>query len=339
MSLKVGTSLPRILCVVAAVLAVTGSAAADDAATAEALFNKGFADMQAGRHAKGCPAIAESQRLDPRPGTLFTLATCEEKWGHLASAMTRYGDYLALYERLPEDRKSTPKEKERARVARGRLEKLAPQVSELALLLPPEAPAGTIIKRDGDVVAVAALGVGLPLDPGEHTITSQAPGGQEWEEKITLANGEKRKVTVAVKTLPKSAPPEPEPERTGPNSRRIATYVAGGVGVAGLAVGAVTGGLTLATRSTIAQHCGASVKSTDPTACDLTGLNAVSTGRTLGWVSTAALVVGVAGLGTAVALFATEPRAAKTGVRGRWLSGGILSLGPDGALAGVRGAW
>src|SRR5690606_15567731 len=86
-------------------------AGAQDIAAAEALFDKGVADMKAGRHETGCKAIAESQRLDPRPGTLFTLATCEAAWGRIATAVSRYGDYLAVYARLPDDKKAAQLER------------------------------------------------------------------------------------------------------------------------------------------------------------------------------------------------------------------------------------
>jgi hypothetical protein len=108
--------------------------------------------------------------------------------------------------------------------------------------------------------------------------------------------------------------------------------VIGVAGVAGLVVGGVTGGLTLAKKSTVGQHCGAAVGSTDSTACDQTGLAAVSSGRTLGWASTAALIAGGAGVAAAVVMFTTEPR-------GRQLSGGILAVGPDRAIAGIRGTF
>src|ERR1700733_1971568 len=83
-------------------LAVFPSAASaqQDLAAAEALFNRGLADMTAGKYDTGCPAIGESYRLDPRPGTLFTVAECESKWGHYATASARYDDYLSLYSRL-----------------------------------------------------------------------------------------------------------------------------------------------------------------------------------------------------------------------------------------------
>jgi hypothetical protein len=54
----------------AAALLVAGAAHAQDTAAAEALFDKGVTEMEAGRYAAGCPALEESHRLEPKPGTV-----------------------------------------------------------------------------------------------------------------------------------------------------------------------------------------------------------------------------------------------------------------------------
>ena len=59
--------------------------------------------MLAGRYDTGCPELAESYRLDPAPGTLFTLAECERKGGNIATALARYDDYLQLFNRMSPD--------------------------------------------------------------------------------------------------------------------------------------------------------------------------------------------------------------------------------------------
>src|SRR4051812_14269869 len=96
--------------------ALAAPAAAQDIAAAEALFKRGLVDMEAGRYETGCKAIAESQRIDPHLGTLFTLAMCESRWGHTATAMTRFGEYLTRYERLAPDQQAN--QGERPKVAK-----------------------------------------------------------------------------------------------------------------------------------------------------------------------------------------------------------------------------
>src|SRR5579862_9466128 len=85
-----------------AFLATAIALAADPAQEA---FDRGVAQMEAGRFDLGCPAVEESYKLDPRPGTLFTLAECEASRGRIRSAVKRYDDYLAFWAALPPDKK------------------------------------------------------------------------------------------------------------------------------------------------------------------------------------------------------------------------------------------
>ena len=83
----------------AAARAQTSSAAA-----AEALFDDGRALMKQGDHARACPKLAESQRLDPAPGTLLALGVCWEAAGRIARA---HGAFVAARTRTTEAGTST----------------------------------------------------------------------------------------------------------------------------------------------------------------------------------------------------------------------------------------
>jgi hypothetical protein len=335
-------------------LALAAPAAAQDVAAAEALFNRGFADMKEGRFETGCPALSESYRLDPRPGTLFTLAECEAKRGRVASAVTRYGDYLALFSRLSPEAQS--KQKGREKIAADKKALLAPEVPELTLALPPDAPPGTVVKRDDAVVADAALGIALPIDPGEHRVTTQAPGGSVTELRVTVAKGEKKKLTLQVKGAPPASsgaspsdaappssapPPVAPPPDTGSSGQRTGAFVAGGVGAAGLIVGGVMGGLALGQKAKVDQHCAALV-------CDHEGQLAVGSGRSFALVSSIGVGVGIAGIGAAVILYLTAPSRPKQAGRGapppdsapaRRVNVGVWSAGYDGTAVGMQGVW
>lgn len=341
-----------IRCVVlAAALSFPAVASAQDIATAEALFKSGLADMEAGRYEKGCKALVESQRLDPRAGTLFTLATCEERWGRLATAVLRFEDFILLYERLPEDRRAP--HAARYKVAVETRDRLRLEVPRWTLSLPPDAPKGTVVKRDGEIVPEPALGLSMTVDPGEHVLTVEAPGRPPLEKKVTIARGQTLTLTLevpsskspapvvsaAVTASPTATPKSPPPE--GPGVRRTLVYALGGAGVAGVIAGGILGGLVLGNKGTIDAHCGAAIGEADPSACDATGLDAGNAARDLGLGSTIAFSAGGAALAAAVILFVTEPKSPppRTGKQAVSISVAPLRFGPEGAQLGVRGAF
>jgi len=281
-----------------------------------------MAAMEARRYEEACPAIEESYKLDPRPGTLFTLAECEAGWGRIATAVRRYDDYLTLYAALtPEKQK---KQGEREQIAREQKAKLSPLVPELTLNMPPGAPRGTIVTRDGAPVAESALGVPMPVDPGEHVIVVQAPGGTASEQRVTIEKGDKKGLLLEIRVLPlpdpqATIPPAPAPappDPGGPNGQRVAAWATGSVGLAALVVGAVTGGLAIAAKGTIDQNCGSGIGQPISTACNPTGKDAADRLKALGLGSTVGFVVGIAGLGTSVVLFVTAPKAQPSGAAG-----------------------
>ncbi|WP_437602640.1 hypothetical protein WMF28_13620 [Sorangium sp. So ce590] len=321
-----------VLALVLCPLAAAAPAAAQDSAAAEALFNRGLADMEEGRYETGCEAIAESHRIEPKLGALFTLAICESRSGRIAAAFTHFGEYLAQVDQLTPEQKS--RQGERPKVARQEHDKLARLVPELSLALPPGAPAGTVVKRDGRVVDSAALGAGVPAEPGEHVVSTQAPGGPVWETRIQLAQGEKKRVELQVKDT--SAPPA-----GGLSGRRAAMVVAGGVGAAGLVIGGITGALTLGKKSVVEEHCGSGIGVSDETACDQAGMDAADSASTTGLVSTIGFGVGLAGLGAAAVLYLTEPtqREPTVGATSRRIRAGVLAAGPQGVVLGASGVW
>lgn len=338
--------------------AIASPTRAQDIAAAKALFTQGLSDMKAGNFAKGCPELEASYKLDPRAGALFTLAACEASWGRLATAMARYDDYLSLYGRMTAAQQQA--QTERASYAKEQKAALGPLVPMLTLTLPADAPAGTAVKRDGTELTGAALGLPLPVDPGEHVVSVQAPGEAAVETRVTLRQGEKinlklkpkpsaaetimeKRPTVVYPTKtvtpppipPVASTPSPAPESEGdPSGQRVGAYVAGAFGVAGLIVGGVMGGLTLADKGVISQHCGIGG---DATACDDAGLAAAAGSKTRGLVSTVGFGVGLAGVAIASVLVLTEPKRANAGLPRMQV--GILGVGQGGATIGLQGVW
>ncbi|MDC3959057.1 tetratricopeptide repeat protein [Polyangium jinanense] len=188
----------------AALLAAPVAHAQQDPAAAEALFNRGLVAMQAGHFHVACPAFAESQRLDPRAGTLFTLAECERLSGKIASASAHYAEYLRLFDGMPAPLRQ--KHAERATIARKEKAAIDPTIPTLTLVLPQTAPPGTRVTRDGIELGAASLGTALPVDPGEHLLTTWVPGTPPIEQRVIVAQGEAKTVALDVQATTPTRP-------------------------------------------------------------------------------------------------------------------------------------
>ncbi|MFT3768279.1 MAG: hypothetical protein QM820_22750 [Minicystis sp.] len=319
----------------APLLFLAAPALAQDVAAAEALFNKGIAEMDAGRFDTACPALAESQRLDPRPGTLFAQADCNAKAGKIATAIALYEDYQRTIAGQPPAVKT--KHADRLKIARAQIDKLRPSVPTLTLILPASAPRDARVRRDGTELSAAALGLELPVDPGEHVVTLDAPGRRTAEQRFTVERGQKKVVELTLGGAASAGEPAtPASSTTAPapvagakpgQAQRISAFVVGGVGAASLLVGAVTGGLTLAKKSTIDKNCVG-------TTCNHEGKVAADSAKTTGLVSTIGFAVGAAGLVTGTVLLLTAPK--KTDEKAARYD---VEIGPSGVAVNVKGVW
>jgi hypothetical protein len=304
---------------IAAGVAWTGIVQADDGGTAQALFDKGVADLESGKPETACPAFAESQRLDPRAGTLFALADCEAALGKIASALGHYHEYLGWVSRLPAEQQE--RHADRVGMARSQVEALQTNVPTLVINVWPSVPPGGVVERDGVGLQGAALGAALPIDPGDHVIVFRQPNAPEERVEVTLGKGDSKVIDLGKKPEPPAAvaplavvPPTTEPTSDrepskgapdgGPSSQRTWGYTATGVGIAGLLVGAMTGLMVLDKKGVVNSEC-------RNEACSKEGMAAVDSARTLATVSTIAFGVGVIGVGTGVTLILTAPESKK----------------------------
>ncbi|MFO0755074.1 MAG: hypothetical protein U0359_01175 [Byssovorax sp.] len=274
------------LAVTAVALSVTVSAAADPAA-AEALFREGRAAAARGDWAVACAKLAESQRLDPAPGTLINLADCEAHRGLVATAWAHYheaADHLNGDERLP--------------LVKERMAAIEPRLSRLTTALAPGAPAGTSVTRDGEPLGPASYGTALPIDPGEHVLEIAARGRKPARIVVALREGEARSLDVAPGAALPPGAPEGAPSADPPSSSaalRTAGYAVGAVGLLSLGAGVATGLLTLQRKSVVDAQC-------VDKACSPEGVQAAAEGKALSIASTSTFIAGLAGVGAGVTM-------------------------------------
>lgn len=231
-------------CAVLFGLAITNVARADealDAAAADALYDQAQKHMAKGEFDRACRLLDASEKLDSGVGTLLTLGECYDKTGRSASAWTTFQEAAAL----AKNTNQAPREK----LARRKAAAIEPNVSKLVINVPPSSVLeGLEVKRDDQVVDKAQWGAPVPMDPGEHTISSAAPGHIPWSSKVRVVP--KGSSTIVEVPSLQSIPPPPREEASlhvvkSPAPRdeahmsvqRILGFVAGGVGIAGIGTG------------------------------------------------------------------------------------------------------
>jgi hypothetical protein len=251
--------------------AVPAAAQPRDPAAADALFKEGRAAANRGDWPTACAKFEQSQDLDPAAGTLANLATCEEHLGRLTQSLAHARAAIA---QLPRGDSRIPIVKKLA----ADLEK---RIARLTIRVAADVPDGSRVVLDGTEIPAASLGGALPVDPGNHTLSLFAAG--------------RRERRVASSEPSTSEAPLTTPASSG-SGARVAGFVIGGLGVASLVVGGITGGMVIAKKQTVEQHCDTKK------ACDPQGLDAGSSGKTLATVSTITVAAGAALLATGVVI-------------------------------------
>jgi hypothetical protein len=169
----------------------------------------------------------------------------------------------------------------------------------------------------------ASLGVRRAIDPGQHVLRATAEGYKPGELRFTVLEGasadepltlEKDLTATPVAAGPTTAPttlaasPDVAPAQPSP-MRKMAPWIAFGVGGAGLVVGGITGILAMSKHSTLSGECKPN--------CESAGAQSdLSSYHTIGAVSDVGFIVAALGGAVGAILLVTQPKAAPTtGVR------------------------
>ena len=327
----------------------SSAADADLPGRADLLFRQGQELIDAGKPADACPKLEESQRLDPKLGRLLNVAYCHELVGRTASAWSEYNEAAALAAQKGQpDRVDFARQHAAALVERLSLVQLDFSAASIGGAGSPSASVVSVAV-DGKPLSREQWSMPFPVDPGIRTFTFGAPGKKTHDQTAAIAPGRGTGRVIVDRLEPEVEAPGPEVtapgpapavtpaaaavEASGPSAHRPLAYVAGGVGVAGLLVGAGFLLHALAQKNDAAPYCPADK-------CDPHGASIIDGARTSAWIATVGVGVGVGGAAAAVWLFLTSAPsppgtvpATNTGVRVEPLIGA-----GSGGLA-LRGAW
>jgi len=192
---------------------------------------------------------------------------------------------------------------------------------------------GTLkITRDGIFVGKGQWSTSVPVDPGTHRIVATATGKRPWETSVQVA--ESAQVTLqipALAALPAESPVHREPSQSDSGrTHRASAWVAGGISLAGVAVGSIYGLTARSKNDDSMAYC------SEKTICSQRGVTLRDEARNDALVSTIAFGVGAVALAGAVVLWATAPNGGQPSKRAA-VSLSVLQSG--GARFGLEGSW
>jgi hypothetical protein len=169
---------------------------------------------------------------------------------------------------------------------------------------------------DGAAVPAAALTEARAVNPGRHDIIAKVGKGAESRSSFELAAGESKDITLPVQAPPAEVEPvgptyppggeRPPPPPPRSNGLATAGWIVGGVGIG---IGAVAGLVAISGHSDLKTNC-------PDKACGTDQHDSLDTAERWGNVSTAAFIIGGAGLLVGLYATLTAPKStAQTPVR------------------------
>lgn len=319
-------------------LAAAGHAhAGGNEAAAEALFGEAKKLVAQGKYAEACPKFAESNRLDRGAGTLIHLGNCYEKNKQTASAWATYKEAASAAQALGR--------KDWEKLASQRASALEPKLARLTIKVD-RANEKIEVSRDGTSVSPASFGVPIPVDVGQHSVEATAAGHKPFTTTATVSkDGESVEVSIpklepeaatpaAVATTstatPSPAPPGADTDKSDGSGQRTLGFVIGGIGVAGLAAGAVTGLMAMGKSSDAKAAC-----PNDGSCASRDAVDASESAKTLGLVSTIAFVAGGVGLAAGATLVFTAPKEGEADAKKMGLAPARVRIAPNAGPAGA----
>ena len=320
-------------------LLVSLPAFAGNEVAAEALFGEAKKLAAAGKYAEACPKFAESNRLDRGAGTMIHLGDCYEKNKQSASAWATYKEAASAAQAI--NRKDWEK------LANDRASALEKKLAHLTIKVE-AANDRAEVTRDGTVISKAEWAVPIPVDIGAHAVEAKQNGFKTFTTNVTVSkDGDNVEVTVpaleqetpvVAPQVPQNQPPPPTPQpvteppadadKGGGSGQRTLGFAVAGLGVAGIAVGAITGLMAVGKSNDAKTKC-----KTDGVCPVKSAVDDADSAKSFATISTIGFIIGGVAAGAGAVLIFTAPSGKKTGVRI------VPEAGPSSAGLTVLGAF
>jgi hypothetical protein len=281
-------SFASVVCAAPTAAAQTPPPPTKDLAQLRQVFSDGRQLEDKGQWADALEKFREVAAAKMTPQVRFHIALCEENLGKLVAA--KHDFELAAAEGTAAGTAAA----EVPPAAKEHVDALIPRIARIQIEAKGKLSTSKIL-LDNAAIGERDLGVEIEVDPGTHVVeVRDASGKSTFRKEVATTAKATEKVSIVVTDTDEPPPPPPS------DSSRVPAYVTGAVGVAALIGSGVFFGLRASNISSIKATCTNMVALTG---CSPGDQSMATTGKVYTGLADALLVLGVAGVGTGVALF------------------------------------
>lgn len=303
---------------------------ASEVATAKRWFSDGLASEEKGDYAAALELFRRASQVKKTAQIVYHVGLCESRTGALVEALVDLDTASALARAT-----RTASADKVVQAAQAELAEVRTRTPSLEVRVGAADKADRLLV-DGHSIALSMLGVAMPLNPGEHTVSVVLAAGTTVTKAASLVEHDAKVLDLSspptpsgvvpvpagpVEPLPATpAPPPPAPPEPSRGSSPLPwVFVGGGAGLA--ALGATLFGIARADAGSLDSSC------PSHTGCSSTLQSKYNTAVTLNGVGLAIGAVGIAAAGVGVTMLVLRPSAS---------SSAALRVTPSGALLSGR---
>ncbi len=311
-------------------LAWAGEPSAHDREEAKRAYTDARKLTKEGKHAEALERYRRAHELAPTPVTRLDYARALAEVGKLVEALGLASSTAGMPVTTTETQKSRTARKEAAELVTSLVARIPTVTIELGAETEP-----VEVTIDGSTLDATARASGRPLDPGEHVAAARS-GSRRVERAFSLAEGEKKSLTLALPPVERPSEPPPAqlppplpapkpaaivaqpPEAKNEAGLTPAVPVLLTIGGLGLATGVVTGAIALSQASDLIDGCPNDV-------CPTPLVDELSLHQDLALASTITFVIGGVAAATGIVVWIVDASddPGSPAVQARWTGNGL----------------
>ena len=271
----------------------------DEKAGAQKTFEAGTKLYDAHRYKEALTALRASYQILSSPNSHLMVARCLRELGNNREA---YLEFMAV---AAEAREKGDKYAAALTAATEEGEEVKQRIGFVTVKVT-GATDGVTVKLGELPLGADAIGNPVPADPATLVVTAKGADGSSARAEVTVAAGESQ--TVELNLVPPSSDEPPPPEAPPPEPPKVVVdtggkgiprtwaYVAGGVGVVGVATFAIFGSMANSKYNDLKDACPSGP-------CGPGHEDDINAGKTDQLIANVGLGVGIVGLGVGTVLF------------------------------------